>query len=520
MTAPGEGLPKDLTVEEFLRFRDLIHSHAGIYLEESKLDSLRISLLTRATRREVESYAEYFDILSRDEDEFRELLNLVTINETSFFRFPGQFEVFRSHVLPEIMAEKPPGNRALRVWSAGCSTGEEPYSIAITLLDAGIEGLGWTPHVLGTDVSTKALTVAQEGVYSPKAVSSVPEGLLLRYFDRLRQGEFKIRPPVRKIVDFGYHNLIKEPYPLALMGNWDIIFCRNVTIYFKMESTRRVVSNYFNSLNEGGYLFIGHSETLTSISDEFEPVEVNKVFLYRKPRLVRRFGVLHDVPGGPLQARRVRREPSVTQAGIPDAARVGEGGRDPANARTGRASRGSVETGEKVDLDAMLSEAQLASAEGRPDAVLARVRDVIAHKPTNTEARLLAAFAHADLGSYDQALSECHVALSINPLLPAARYVLGIIYQRQDDMALAVAELKKTIYIDPGFALAHLNLGNIYKAQHNWPAASREYENALRALYENPDGEWTHFMGGFKADLLVRTVERSLIECRKATGNV
>ncbi|MGB4594000.1 MAG: protein-glutamate O-methyltransferase CheR, partial [Coriobacteriia bacterium] len=228
----GEGLAKDLTLEEFERFRDFIHKASGIYMEESKLDSLRISLVTRATRLSFPTFDDYYRALVNDEREFNELMNLITINETSFFRFPQQFEALRTKVLPEIMAAKPPQNRTLRFWSAGCSTGEEPYSVAMTLIDAGIQALGWKAQVLGTDVSTKALAAATKGVYGSRTMLNVPKEVVARHFE-VQDDRFAIAPQVKSLVDFGYHNLIKEPYPLSLMGNWDVIFCRNVTIYFR-----------------------------------------------------------------------------------------------------------------------------------------------------------------------------------------------------------------------------------------------------------------------------------------------
>ncbi len=498
-----EGLVKDLTIEEFARFRDFIHKSSGIYLEEGKLDSLRISLVTRATRLGYPSFDDYFHVLVEDEREFNELMNLVTINETSFFRFPQQFEAFKTKVLPEVMAGKPQSNRTIRVWSAGCSTGEEPYSLGMSLLDAGVQGLGWRPQVLGTDVSTRALAVAQKAVYGRRAMLNVPKDVIARHFEPDDEG-YRVSPQVSSLVDFGYHNLIKEPYPLSLMGNWDVIFCRNVTIYFRLESTRRVVGNFFNSLNPGGYLFIGHSETLSSISDEFEPVEVGGVFLYRKPKAKRLFAISRprattapegraaDVAGVP--PTRVRRKAPAPEAPPP------------------------AEVASALSTDELIARARRSLEHGHPERVLEDVASILETDPNNAEAHLLSAYVHADSGDYVQALEACHRALSINPLLPVARYILGIIHQRQGDPVRAVSELKKTIYIDADFALAHLNLANIYKAQRKWEDAAREYENALRALYKSPDGAWTEFLGGFKVDLLAKTCERSLLECRKAMG--
>lgn len=494
----GAGLPKDLSAEEFSRFRDYIQSHSGIYLEDGKRDSLRISLVTRATRHSFRSYDEYFRLLAADPDEFKELLNLITINETSFFRFPAQFEALRAHVLPEIMRTRGAGSgQPLRVWSAGCSTGEEPYSLAIALIEAGVEALGWKPHVLGTDVSTAALSAARRGVYPAKALLNVPGDLVDRHFEEVAEG-FRVRKNTRRVTEFAYQNLIKEPYPLSLMGAWDVVFCRNVTIYFRIESTTRVVANFFRMLNPGGYLFVGHSETLTNISEDFEAIEAGGVFLYRKPP-AKPFTVAPIVV--PRAGARERRRPERTRATQAEPSGVPAGSE-----------------GREVDEAASFERARNLAAAGEPRQVLdvvARLKDA---RPDSVEAHLLAAYAHADLGEYADALTDCRAALAVNPLLPSARYILGIIHQRQGDPVGALSELKKTIYIDPDFALAHLNLGNLYKAQHKWDAACRSYENALRSLKSNPEGEWAVFMGGFDSDLLVKTVERSLLECRRAAG--
>jgi chemotaxis protein methyltransferase CheR len=517
---PGEHLSKDLSLSEFRQFRDYIHDHSGIYLEETKLDSLRISLVTRATRLECDSWEQYFERLSTDDAEFRELMSLVTINETSFFRFPAQFDVLRTHVLPEIASNARSEKRTMRLWSAGCSTGEEPYSLAMTYADSGLDGLGWKGEIVGTDVSTKALNVARQAVYPSKALLNVPEATVARHFIAEPPDTLRIAPHIRRLCDFHYHNLIKEPYPLALMGNWDVIFCRNVTIYFKLESTRRVVSNFYRSLNEGGYLFIGHSETLSSISDDFDVTELGGVFVYRKPvRAVRAFslGGLSERRGTP-RARAGQRRP--TEASEGGARPFMERKRSREEAVPGP-SPAAPQTEEPVvtkSADQLVAEAREMLNAGRSEPALAAVEAALAADANNADAYLLAAHLNADKGDYERALTDCTRALSINPLLPGARYILGVIYQRQGDLVRSISELKKTIYIDPDFALAHMNLGNIYKSQGKFEAACREYENALRSLYKNPTGAWTLYLGGWQADVILKTCERSLLECRKAMG--
>lgn len=491
MAESGGRIPKDLTLAEFQRFRDHIHHHSGIYLEESKRDSLRISLVARATSVDAEDWDQYFEMLSHDQTEFRELLNLITINETSFYRFPGQFEALVDTVLPELAEGRTGDNHIMRLWSAGCSTGEEPYTLAMNWVDSGLEQQGWRAEIMGTDVSTRALAMAKAGLYPARALLNVPEDVVRRHFVEV-DGSYRVAQHVRRLCDFTYQNLIKEPYPLALMGGWDVIFCRNVTIYFRLESTKRVVGNLFNSLNEGGYLFIGHSETLGAVSDDFELVEIGGVFVYRKPRRTLPLPVLCPPAPLPRTPRAAPRPPRKTLRAEPE--------------------------GEPTAAEDPLSTARRQMAEGRSAHALATVEELLATDRFNVEAHLVAARIHADAGEYEQAIAACMRALAINPLLPGARYILGLIHQRQGDAVRAVSELKKTVYIDPDFALAHLTLGNIYKAEGHFREACRAYENALRALDHDPEGDWTQFVGGWKADVLLRTCERSLIECRKATG--
>jgi chemotaxis protein methyltransferase CheR len=509
----GEALKKDLTPEEFERFRDWIHKHSGIYLEEQKADSLRISLVTRATRFGFLSYDEYFRFLSVEEAEFRELMNLVTINETSFFRFPAQFDALRDRVIPEILESKPKIARQFRVWSAGCSTGEEPYTIAMSLLDSGLEAMGYRTEVFGTDVSTQALDKARAAVYPARSIASIPDDVRSRWFEQVTGG-YRPVAKVRDTVELAFHNLIKEPYPLALLSNWDVVFCRNVTIYFRLESTRRVVNNFFESLNPGGYLFIGHSETLTSISDRFEPVEIGGVFLYRKP-LPRRLFTFDDVMSKrrPKERARTADMAAASRPERPHSAR---------NRRLFTAEKPvpapAVAADSEPATEDPLAEAQARLGEGQPREALRFAEQAMRDDAQDVRAILVAAYAHADIGMLDRAIEEGERALSINPLLAPARYVLGVIYLQQGDLMRALNEFKRTIYIDKDFVLAHFNVANIYRQKGALEDACREYENTIRALAQAPEGEWTAFLGGFRADLLQQTCERSLIECRKGRG--
>jgi chemotaxis protein methyltransferase CheR len=518
-----DSLRKDLTAEEFERFRDWIHHHSGIYLEETKVDSLRISLVTRATRLGFVEYGDYFDVLSHNEDEFKELMNLVTINETSFYRFPAQFDALRDHIIPEILHGRDPQNRSFRVWSAGCSTGEEPYSIAMTLLDSAADAREMRCEVLGTDVSTQALERAKLAIYPAKSLTNLPQNVVQRWFEAVKGGHRPV-DAVRESVGFAYHNLIKEPYPSTFSSSWDIIFCRNVTIYFRPESTRRVVDNFYEALNPGGFLFIGHSETLTSISQRFEPVEIGGVFLYRKPRDRSVFAGGFDSTVRPVRTQRPRTSdlprPKVAvvssdAASAPAPAQSRPvAPREPAPAPV-RIRQPIAPVASTAEAEKFTAEARELLEQGEPRKARAMAELVLATDPRNIPALLVRAHAGADAGDLPGAIADANAALSVNPLLSTAHYILGIIHLRQEDANRATSEFKRTIYVDTDFVLAHFNLANIYRAQGDFNDACREYENTLRALYVNPQGEWTAFLGGFKPDLLAKTCERSLIECRK-----
>ena len=305
-----------------------------------------------------------------------------------------------------------------------------------------------------------------------------------------------------------------------------------MTIYFRPDSTRRVVNNFFESLNPGGYLFIGHSETLTSISDRFEPVEIGGVFLYRKPVPPSTvFSTPTLMP--PVRMERVRTAdlPRPGHLGVPaakPATRRQPGGGTPAprptpSRRVPVAEKSLAETtpvapGETGSIEDILAEARALLDGGDP----ARARSVadlaLATDRRHIGALLMRAHANADSGDLEAAIQDANEALQVNPLLASARYILGIIYLRQDDQTQAMNEFKRTIYIDQDFVLAHFNMANLYRAQGAVEDARREYENTLRAMYMSPDGEWTEFLGGFKPDLLAKTCERSLIECRKGSN--
>ncbi len=268
-----------LTDDEFKLFSQLIYNESGIAIKDAKRDFLQTRLQKRLQASQCNSYYRYYKYVTDKCLGSRELLDLVgslTINETSFFRNRPQFDLFVEHVLPELKRKKS-SNLKLRFWSAGCSRGQEAYSIAMSVLDHLELPSAWDIKILASDISLGVLESAQKGQYSEYEAETVHPEYLKTYFDRV-DSHFLIKPQVKKLVIFDYHNLKHDNGLVGL----DAIFCRNVMIYFDREEQKRLIDKFHRSLADGGYLFLGHTESLQGLSDKFKFIYRNKGAVYQK----------------------------------------------------------------------------------------------------------------------------------------------------------------------------------------------------------------------------------------------
>lgn len=274
-----------MTAEQFERLRKVIYERAGIHFPDAKKYVLESRLGRRLVELEVEDYDQYWMLLTTGpfrDDEFQEMFNRITINETSFFRNEPQLEVFEKRVLPQLLEARAPSKR-LRIWSAACSTGEEPFTLAMLVhRSLGIRLPDWRVEILGTDISEKALEVAMAGRYSDYAVRTTSTMSKARYFKHVGQ-EWILDEEVRKMVTFEHHNL-KDRLAAKRHGVWDVIFCRNVMIYFDDPMKKQVVETFHDQLAPDGTLFIGHSETLRGLGVAFEAMNVPQGFCYTKQK--------------------------------------------------------------------------------------------------------------------------------------------------------------------------------------------------------------------------------------------
>jgi chemotaxis protein methyltransferase CheR len=267
----------------FRKISRFVYDYAGINLTENKRELVRARLGKVIRTRGMKGYRHYYEYMSSDDsgEAVRELLNAVSTNLTSFFRESKHFDFITQSLVPELAAEAKRHNSwRIRAWSAGCSSGEEPYSIAMTLLEALPEAARWDIKILASDIDTNMVACAASGIYEARAVTAIPAPLLKKYFQRSGEGEqarYQVKPEVKERMAFRYLNLM-EPWPFK--GHFDFIFCRNVMIYFDKATQERLVNNFCRFLRPGGHLFIGHSEGLSGVNHEFKYV---KPTIYRKP---------------------------------------------------------------------------------------------------------------------------------------------------------------------------------------------------------------------------------------------
>lgn len=270
-------LPDDV----FRLLREEIYKRTGMWFSDSSKYLLQKRLSPRARELNFDSFQKYFYFLQYDpraDAEFDQIYDLVTTNETYFFREPAQLAAFTEEIVPEVLSRK--SVRKIRIWSAGCSSGEEPYSIAMLLQESGLFTQG-TFEIFASDINQQVLSKARKGQYRESAFRATPPQLREKYFTREADGSWRITDDIRNRVSFGRLNLYDEAR-VTLLGHLDVIFCRNVIIYFDDASKKHVVTNFYNRLIEGGYLLLGHSESLISLSTQFKLRHLKNDMVYQK----------------------------------------------------------------------------------------------------------------------------------------------------------------------------------------------------------------------------------------------
>lgn len=266
---------------EFERYRKLIYDESGIHFSAANRTILESRLKERLRSAKLETVGEYYNYVLRDSEELKVLLDSVTTNLTRFFRNQAHWQTFQHFVVPDLVEhKKKTGDKKIRVWSAGCSTGEEPYTLAMVLTE--LLPSGFTQEITASDLSLKSVLTAKEGFYPEMRVNGIPEYYLKKYFEK-QEGGYKVVDSIRSSIKFDYHNLKND----SGLRNLDVVFCRNVLIYFDEAAQKESVERFWSAMAPFSYLFIGHSESLFGMNTQFEFVKTDWACIYKKDTLKR-----------------------------------------------------------------------------------------------------------------------------------------------------------------------------------------------------------------------------------------
>lgn len=412
----------------------------------------------------------------------------LTIGETYFFRERKSFDALEAQILPALISSRRGKEKRLRIWSAGCSTGEEAFSIAILLHRLIADLPQWNITILATDVNPASLCKADRGEYSDWSFRGIPRWIKERFFTRNAEGRFEIADTIRKMVTFASLNLADDPFP-SLVNNtnaMDIIFCRNVLMYFAPHQAKKVIDNFHHSLLPGGWLVVSPCETSHILFRQFETVGFDEAIFYRKdsrrkpltavqpceafmgtsaplPILEAASGTIRNPVFNPQPVRPFHAPPIVQPAAKPKVADFDE-------------VLALYAQGLYTDAAAKLTE-------------LLTNGDGLANLPPFGNAATLLARTLANQGNFTAALEWCEKAVAVNKLDPEIRYLQAIIFQEQGLIDAAVAALKQTLYLDQTFVLAHFALANLFLGSGKIKEAAKQLENAASLLASYGDDD-------------------------------
>lgn len=428
-----------MTNDQLERLSAFVEARLGLYFPPARWPDLERGIAAAAKLLgmggDTAVCAERLMSVPPDADQLDMLAGCLTVGETYFFREGGSFEALTGHILPQLLAERRGRDRRLRIWSAACCTGEEPYSIAIALRRS-IPGIrDWDVTILGTDVNPHFLRKAEAGVFGPWSFRDTPGWVKEQYFRPAGDREFAILPEIRRMVRFARLNLAEEVYPSSANDThaMDVIFCRNVLMYFAASGAERVIRRLSRAQAAGGWLIVSPAELTHVPAGSYVPVNVRGAIVYRKLAATHeRDRAAEGIATPAPPATTVAREATTPSVMPPD--------RGPHDDRRPRGD----------------------------------------HERTAELRRMARAFANQ--GDLAHALECCERCIAIDKLDAACHYLRGIVLQEQGAESEAVVALRTALYVDPGFAVAHVALGHIARRRGMDDEVKKHFTNALRLL--------------------------------------
>jgi chemotaxis protein methyltransferase CheR len=484
--------------ELFSRFKNLIHERIGFKYNDARRDTLYRALSKGCKHEGYSSLEQYYAALQAHPDHspiWEELIKSLTICETYFFRDPDQIDVLRHNILPDLVARRW-NERTLRIWSAGCSTGEEPYTLAILLRQVIPDIDRWKISILGTDINKNALHLAAQAKYRDWSFRQSDENLIQHYFTKVGN-DYGLNPAIKEMVKFEYLNITENSYPSVNNGTnqIDLILCRNVTIYLSELAIQQAANRFYQSLSPGGWLVVGPSETNDQIYRQFHVMRFEKAIVYQKldnasrnetqwtdPALKdlaneKRFTLagLHHL--GHSAADRVQNlKPLVDQ--YYSHAPPSPSAEPFISQRETRFSAAPIPQQDEGNL-AFYQQALVFLKQRRFEEARKCFTIYLQHAPADTQAQVQFALMEANSGRKEEAQRLAHNIIQNDPLNIDAYYILAQLHQENGDVDEAVTTFKKVLYLSPDHILAHFNLAKLYQKQGHPKESSRHHHQAV-----------------------------------------
>ncbi|MDP4028875.1 MAG: CheR family methyltransferase [Gallionella sp.] len=487
-------------------FRTLIKEKCGVTFKSDALHLLEASINKRISATNLSGHEEYLKMVSGDEEELHRLIDLITINETYFLRERQHFGVLCDTLMPEMLGK---ASGKIRILSAGCSTGEEAYSILISLIEKYGAGIKSRIEIYGVDIDRNVIKTAKEAVYGNNSFRS-DEPMLMKYFERRKDKRYGLVPMIREGVDFRVGNLLRLPYPEALR-DMDIIFYRNVSIYFDRDVQKLIFQNLSNILNPEGYIFLSSTETYYHNVGILSLKEYNNVFLYHK-KIEMEFDDRRKYKKPLLPPQPSSSPPSL----LAITAQKAERSPPPVARPKSAIAEERAIAGERRDARVIFDEALADAMQKKYRQSIAKVDALLAVYPDFLKAYALKASVLVNLQELEATREVCGKILAQDEWNLEAHLLLGIVAKISEEHDEALRMFKGALYINATCWLAHFYLADIYFSLHDVLGAQREYGIALKLLETRgiEDHGLTYFPLSFPVEQLIHLCRHNIENIR------
>lgn len=466
-------MTSNISNHQLSQISKLVSARMGLHFHEARWVDLKRGIESASTDfgfENINEFVKWLTSVALTKSHIETLASHLAVGETYFFREKKSFELLEEEILPGLIQSRGKNERRLRIWTAGCSTGEEPYSIAMLLNKIIPDLKDWNIMILATDINPRALKKAAEGIYTEWSFRDTPPWVKKGYFKMIKQGVYEIIPQIRKMVNFEYLNLAEDVYP-SLINNtnaMDLIFCRNVLMYFSPDTAKKSINGFYNSLIDKGWLLVGPTDVMRPLSSQFVTVNFDNITLYRKD--TKNTQTIEDLRQ-PITPSYVppRAEPDQPFIFTPVPETF------PAHSQEPEVEKTEVGADPYMEAKGMFEHGRYAEAAEKLTGLPMNGND-------DPKIFSLLARTNANQGMLEDALKWCKKAISVDTVNATHYYLLATILQERGQAEEAVESLKKALYLDQNFVLAYFVLGNIMQRQGKSKISRKYLKNALELL--------------------------------------